>query len=197
MPGLAVWSCLVYPHMNKSLPSLTSALAVAVDRASVWSYRGSQGPRLFQQDTIQFFVDMLRRNERDGSTSSSSLHDSSSGSRHGPWQLPRLSSQRTSSSQRTKVTTRLLPLPGKQTKPPSSPVRRVASAGHNCLLICIANIHRNVLCGLGQSGVRVLLSKRRLPEIPCIVIPYCLLICTQVTSGDAGFSGLKSHASLD
>ena len=34
----------------KSLPSLTSALAVAVDRASVWSYRGSQGPRLFQQD---------------------------------------------------------------------------------------------------------------------------------------------------
>jgi hypothetical protein len=69
----------------KSLPSLTSALAVAVDRASVWSYRGSQGPRLFQQDIIQFFVDMLRRNERDVTTSSSSLHDSSSGSRHGPW----------------------------------------------------------------------------------------------------------------
>jgi len=70
-------------------------------------------PACFNKTSIQFFVDKLRRNERDGSTSSSSLHDSSSGSRHGPWQLPRLSSQRTSS--RTKVTTRLLPLPGNQT----------------------------------------------------------------------------------
>jgi len=66
MPGLAVWSCLVYPHMNKSLPSLTSALAVVVDRASVWSCRGSQGPRLFQQDILQFYMLRQRRSERDG-----------------------------------------------------------------------------------------------------------------------------------
>ena len=42
-------------------------------------------PACFNKTSIQFFVDKLRRNERDGSTSSSSLHDSSSGSRHGPW----------------------------------------------------------------------------------------------------------------
>ena len=113
MPGLAVWSCLIYlTRINHCHP---------LPPRWPWRWIGPRSgataapkvPACFNKTSIQFFVDKLRRNERDGSTSSSSLHDSSSGSRHGPWQLPRLSSQRTSS--RTKVTTRLLPLPGNQT----------------------------------------------------------------------------------
>ena len=96
----------------------------------------------FQQDIIQFYKHrrhLLRREERDGSTFHLRVHPTRqrvrrpvrrTGSRVVPSattypdELPGRTSSRC-----TKVTTRLLPLPGKQTKPPSSPVRRVASAG--------------------------------------------------------------------
>ena len=129
-------------------------------------------------------------------TSSSSHHDSSTtGSRHDSLELqPPPSSSMQDELPATQAPRPRLAccLPGNQTKTLSSPVRRVASAGHNCLLICSANIHRSVLCGLSQSGVRVLLSKRRLPEIPCIVIPSCVHMHRSQVAW-AGFSKLKSH----
>ena len=85
MPGLAVWSCLIYlTRINHCHP---------LPPRWPWRWIGPRSgataapkvPACFNKTSIQFFVDKLRRNERDGSTSSSSLHDSSSGSRHGPW----------------------------------------------------------------------------------------------------------------
>jgi len=133
MPGLVVWSCLIYlTRINHCHPLPPR-----------WPWRWI-GPRSGATATPKVPACF----NKTSSSSSSTCCDETNGmvklhlrvsarldigqsTRPLGAEKPRLSSTSTTNFEqpRTKVTTRLLPLLGKQTKPPSSPVRRVASAG--------------------------------------------------------------------